>query len=49
MRAFPAGVLEITESGTRFIPFTDLRLLALVFAAGAAFGGLILARLRSPN
>ena len=46
VRAFPAGVLEITEDSTRFIPFTDLRLLAFVFAAGAAFGGLILARRR---
>jgi hypothetical protein len=27
-----AGVLEITESSTRFIPFMDLRLLAFVFA-----------------
>jgi hypothetical protein len=38
--------LEITETGTRFIPFTDLRWLAIAFAAGAAFGGLILARRR---
>jgi uncharacterized spore protein YtfJ len=44
VRAFPAGVLEITDSGTRFIPFTDLRLLALAFAAGAAFGAVLLAR-----
>jgi uncharacterized spore protein YtfJ len=46
VRAFPAGVLEITESSTRFIPFTDLQLLAGVFAAGALLGGLILARRR---
>jgi uncharacterized spore protein YtfJ len=46
VRAFPAGVLEITEESTRFIPFTDLRLLALAFAAGAAFGAVILARRR---
>jgi uncharacterized spore protein YtfJ len=46
VRAFPAGVLEITESSTRFIPFTDLRWLVGAFAAGAAFGGLILARRR---
>jgi uncharacterized spore protein YtfJ len=44
VRAFPAGALEITEESTRFIPFTDLRLLALAFAAGAAFGAVILAR-----
>jgi uncharacterized spore protein YtfJ len=46
VRAFPAGVLEITEDSTRFIPFTDLRFLALAFAAGAAFGAVILARRR---
>ena len=46
VRAVPAGVLEITEDSTRFIPFTDLRLLALAFAAGAAFGAVILARRR---
>jgi uncharacterized spore protein YtfJ len=46
VRAFPAGALEITEKGTRFVPFTDLRLLTFAFAAGAAFGGLILARRR---
>jgi len=46
VRAFPAGVLEITESSTRFIPFTDLRFLALAFAAGAVLGAVILARRR---
>ena len=46
VRAFPAGVLEITESGTRFIPFTDPRWLAAAFTAGALLGGLILARRR---
>src|SRR6516165_1345232 len=25
VRAFPAGALEITDSATRFVPFTDLR------------------------
>jgi hypothetical protein len=44
VRAFPAGVLEITEDRTRFIPFTDLRFLALAFAAGAAFGAVLLVR-----
>jgi uncharacterized spore protein YtfJ len=34
VRAFPAGVLEITQNSTRFIPFSDLRWLAGVFIAG---------------
>jgi uncharacterized spore protein YtfJ len=38
--AFPAGALEITATGTRFIPFLDLRTLAIAFAAGALFGAL---------
>jgi uncharacterized spore protein YtfJ len=42
VRAFPAGALEITEEGTRFVPFTDLRPLALAFAAGAVLGMLLL-------
>ena len=46
VRAFPAGVLEITQKGTRFIPFTDVRWLAAAFAAGAVLGGLVLARRR---
>jgi len=46
VRAFPAGALEITESGTRFIPFPDMRLIAVAFAAGAMLGGMILARRR---
>jgi uncharacterized spore protein YtfJ len=39
MHATPAGALEITATGTRFVPFTDLRWLALAFAAGAVCGG----------
>jgi hypothetical protein len=39
--ALPAGVLEITASGTRFVPFLDLRLMAGVFGAGMLLGGLI--------
>ena len=42
VRAFPAGALEITEEGTRFVPYTDLRPLALAFAAGAVLGMLLL-------
>lgn len=41
---FPAGVLEITQSRTRFIPFVDLRLLAAAFAAGVVLGKLLLSR-----
>jgi len=44
VRAFPAGALEITQAGTRFVQFTDLRWLAGAFAAGAFFGGLLLRR-----
>jgi uncharacterized spore protein YtfJ len=40
VRAFPAGVLEITETRTRFVPFVDPRL--FVAAAGAAALGLAL-------
>ncbi len=42
VRAFPAGALEITDAGTRFVPFTDVRPLAFAFAAGALIGALIL-------
>jgi len=44
VRAFPAGALEITESGTRFVPYIDLRMLAGAFAAGAVLAGLLLRR-----
>lgn len=44
VRAFPAGALEITATSTRFIPFTDFRSLAAVFAAGAVLGGFLLRR-----
>jgi uncharacterized spore protein YtfJ len=44
VRAYPAGALEITATGTRFIPFTDLRWLGGAFAAGALIGSLILGR-----
>ena len=49
--AFPAGALEITESGTRFVPFIDFRRLsrqlAIGFAVGTLLGSLILRRKRS--
>lgn len=44
VRAFPAGALEITATSTRFVPFTDLRWLAGVFAAGALLGTLLATR-----
>ncbi|MDA0204387.1 MAG: spore germination protein GerW family protein [Acidobacteria bacterium] len=42
VRAFPAGALEITQAGTRFVPFTDYRLVIGVFTAGFLLGGLFL-------
>lgn len=44
VRAYPAGALEITATGTRFVPFTDLRWLAAAFAAGALLGSLLFTR-----
>lgn len=44
VRAFPAGALEITPSGTRFIQVTDLRWLAAAFAAGALLGSMFFTR-----
>jgi uncharacterized spore protein YtfJ len=46
VRAFPAGALEITTDGTRFIPFHDRRWLACAFAAGALIGSLLLRKSR---
>jgi len=46
VRAFPAGALEITDQGTRFVPFVDLTWLAAAFAAAAVLGSLILTRRR---
>lgn len=47
VRAFPAGALEITDRETRFVPFMDLRPLAIAFSVGAVMGGLLLRRRRS--
>lgn len=41
VRAYPAGALEITDTGTRFVPFTDLRWLLVAFAAGAVLTSLL--------
>jgi uncharacterized spore protein YtfJ len=50
VRAFPAGALEITSTGTRFVPFTSLAQLvprvAVAFAAGVMFSSLVLRRRR---
>lgn len=46
VRAFPAGVLEITDTTTRFVPFTNLTWIVAAVAAGAALGGLIAIRRR---
>ncbi|HYA15887.1 MAG TPA: spore germination protein GerW family protein [Bryobacteraceae bacterium] len=40
VRAFPAGVLEITHDSTRFIPYIDIRWLAGAFLAGAVLSRL---------
>jgi uncharacterized spore protein YtfJ len=44
VRAFPAGALEITDNGTRFVPFIDLTWLAAAFTAGVVLSGLMLTR-----
>ena len=46
VRAYPAGALEITEEGTRFVAFPDVRLIAGAFAAGAMLGAVLLGRRR---
>jgi len=44
VRAFPAGVLEITETSTRFVPYSDYRVVLSAFTAGILLGGLLLRR-----
>ncbi|MCC6342011.1 MAG: hypothetical protein IT166_07430 [Bryobacterales bacterium] len=41
VRAYPAGALEISGEGTRFIQFPRFRWLAAAFGAGLAIGALI--------
>ncbi len=36
--AFPAGALEVTSTGTRFVGFHDTRILGLAMAAGFVLG-----------
>jgi uncharacterized spore protein YtfJ len=38
VRAFPAGVLEITQGKTRFIPFNDFPVMLSALAAGLLIG-----------
>jgi len=44
VRAFPAGALEITQAGTRFVPFNDFRWLLAAAAAGVVIGRLLFPR-----
>ena len=46
VRAFPAGALEITDNGTRFVPFIDPTWLGAAFAAGVVLSSLIFTRRR---
>lgn len=46
VHAYPAGALEITQAGTRFVPFIDYRLALGAFAAGVLFGGMLMRRRR---
>ena len=46
VRAFPAGALEITSAGTRFIPFMNARSLIAAFGAGLLLGALLIGRRR---
>jgi len=38
VRAFPAGVLEITQDHTRFVPFANFRLILAAVGAGILIG-----------
>jgi hypothetical protein len=40
LRAYPAGALEITADGTRFVPFNNLGWVATAFGVGALVGAL---------
>ena len=46
VHAHPAGVLEITEANTRYIPFIDFRLMTFAVTVGALFGLLLVGRRR---
>jgi Sporulation protein YtfJ (Spore_YtfJ) len=38
LSAYPCGVVEVTPEGARFIPYQDVRILAIAAAAGFAAG-----------
>lgn len=44
VRAFPAGALEISDKGTRFVPFIDPMWFAAAFTPGALLASLIATR-----
>lgn len=44
MSAVPAGAIEITSTGTRFIPFLDWQKLAGIVAVSCALGFMVGAR-----
>jgi uncharacterized spore protein YtfJ len=46
VRALPAGALEITETGTRFVPFVDVGHLIVAFVAGGLLGAVTFSRRR---
>ena len=46
VRAFPAGALEITEGGTRFVPFIDPAWIGAAFTAGAVLASIFILRRR---
>ena len=46
VRAIPAGVIEITQEQTRFIPYHDLRRLLAALAVGVVLGGLFVRQTR---
>ena len=46
VRAFPAGALEITEGGTRFVPFIDPAWIGASFTAGVVLASVFLLRRR---
>lgn len=46
VRAWPAGALEVTDEGTRFVPFVDPQRLIVALAAGLVLGAIVFARRR---
>jgi len=46
VRINPSGVLEVTDDGTRFVPYVDPQRLLVAAAAGAAIGALLVRRRR---